>query len=104
TPSGEVPDGLEPVIHGSTNAFCRRSRTRRLLDGGTLPPIRRQSQDGLQVARPLRGGWRSRACRPLAPTALLPARNLAVRCGRDRRGAPAPSYLGRQEAPLVARE
>src|SRR3990170_3164784 len=97
---GEVLDAVAgDVTHGSTRAIHRGLPARRVRRRGAGATVRHQSEDRLQMDRPLRRRGTGRAGRSVTAPRVLSARNAPA----DHRGAagraPPPSDVGRQEAP-----
>src|SRR5688572_10032184 len=90
------------LTHGRTQALYRRSRARALRDDGALRALRREPEDGLQVARSVRGGRALRAQQSEPRTAPLSAPDRAGGGAGDRGRASRAPVVGAAEAARLA--
>src|SRR3972149_3827516 len=88
---GRLVDALAgDIIRGTTRTLHRRRTTGPLYADGALRPLWHQSQDGLQVARPLPRGGAARPAGPEPrPAPLSPPHRVRDRGAAVRRAAPA---------------
>src|SRR3990167_2004806 len=97
---GEVLDAVAgDVTHGSTRAIHRGLPARRVRRRGLGATLRHQSEDRLQVDRPLRRRGTGRAGRSVTAPRVVSARNAPIGHRGLAGGPPPPSDVGRQEAP-----